>query len=103
MSPDKQVYLLDDLQSLLQKQIELARQNNISNVEALSKQAGCLVEKIAQTRSCELAELKNRQKCLVKLYKKLLLIIAAKKEHIGRQLRQISNGRKTLEAYSHNG
>ena len=95
MSPDKQVYLLDDLQSLLQKQIELARQNN--------KQAGCLVEKIAQTRSCELAELKNRHKCLVKLYKKLLLIIAAKKEHIGRQLRQISNGRKTLEAYSHNG
>jgi len=43
MSTEKQTHLLDDLQDLLEKQIELAQQGNISGVEVLSKQANSLV------------------------------------------------------------
>ena len=103
MKADKQMRLLDNLQNLLEKQIEVARKSNLRRVEELAEQADSIVEKIAKTRMFDQPELESRCKHIVKLYKKVQLILAAGKDSVGSQLRQVSNVRKTLHAYRNNG
>ena len=102
MSTDKQIHLLDDLQSLLEKQMELARQGNISGVEVLGKQANSLVGKIAQTRILELREFKNRREQLQKLYDSLLLAITAHRAEAAGELSRVRRGKRTIETYRSN-
>jgi len=99
---DKQVHLLNDLQILLEKQIGLARQGDISSVEVLSKQASSLVGKIAQTGVLELAEFKNRREQLQKLYDSLCLALAAQKTETAEKLSRVRKGKKTIETYRSN-
>ncbi|MHC4595368.1 MAG: hypothetical protein ACYS19_10540 [Planctomycetota bacterium] len=89
MSTDKQIHVLDELQSLLEEQIKLARQGNPASkrIEFLSKQADCLVGKIAQSGILESAEFKNRREHLKKLYD---------------TLHQIRTGKKTIGTYRSN-
>jgi hypothetical protein len=100
--PDKQINLLDDLQNLLERQIKSASQNNISEVEALSKQADCLIEKISQTRILEQAEFKERRRQLQKLYDRLHLAIATQQAETTEHLSWVRRGKKTIEAYRKN-
>ncbi|MHC4601720.1 MAG: hypothetical protein ACYS6W_00160 [Planctomycetota bacterium] len=102
MSTDKQTHLLDDLQSLLEKQMELVQQGNISGVEVLSKQAHSLVGEIAQTGILELRGFKKRRERLQKLYESLLLAITAQRAEAARELSQVRKGKKTVEAYRSN-
>ena len=102
MSTDKQIHLLDDLQSLLEKQIELAQQGNISGVEILSKQASSLVVEIAQTGILELREFKKRRERLQKLYDSLLLAITAQGAETTEELSRVRKGKKTIETYRNN-
>ena len=102
MSIDEQINLLDELQSLLEKQIELAKQGNISNVEVLSKQASSIVERIVQAGILGLAEFKNRRKRLQKLYQDLCLAVTAQRAGISEKLSRIRKGKKTIETYRKN-
>jgi len=102
MSTDKQTHLLDDLQSLLEKQIKLAQQGNISSVEVLSKQANSLVRKIAQTGILELREFKKRRERLQKLYDSLLLAITAQSAEVAGELSRVRKGRKAVGTYRSN-
>ncbi len=102
MSIDKQIDLLDELQSLLEKQIELARQGNISDVELSSKQAGSLVERIVQAGILGLAEFENRREQLQKLYKDLCLTVTAQRTDVFKDLSRVRKGRKTIETYHKN-
>jgi hypothetical protein len=99
---DEQMRLLDNLQSLLEKQIEMARRGNFRRVEVLAEQADSIVEKIVKIKPFEQPEFDARRKHLTKLYEKLQLILAAGKDSVGRQLRQVGNVRKTLHAYRNN-
>jgi hypothetical protein len=96
---DKRIYLLDELQNLLEKQLEMVQQDNIRNVENLSKQTDSLVKKIAQTESVESAEFKNRREQLQKLYKNLCLAITAQKANASEELSRVRKGKKTVTAY----
>ncbi len=98
----KKKLLLDKLQNILQKQIELARQGNIGEVESLVKQAGLLMERISDLRILELPEYKNYQEKLQRLYKELCLALAAQKAEVAGQLNRIRNGKKTIEVYRDN-
>jgi len=98
----EQTDLLDGLKSLLEKQIELAGQGRISDVEVLSRQAHSLVEKIARTGAAERVEFKDRREQLQKLYEKLRLSIAAQKAEVCRKLTQVRHGKKTVQAYRRN-
>ena len=51
MKANERMYLLDNLRSLLDKQIEMARRSDFRRVEALAEQAGAVVEKIVKTRA----------------------------------------------------
>jgi hypothetical protein len=102
MSIDEQICLLSDLQSLLERQIELARQGNISDVEVLSKQANSVVEGIVQTGILGLAEFKNRREQLQKLYRDLCLALTAQRADSSEKLSRVRKGKKTIETYRKN-
>ena len=102
MNTNEQTQLLDDLQSLLERQIELAQQANISDIELLSEQATYLVEKIAQTGVLESAEFENRRERLQKLYHDLRLAITAQRDETDETLSRVRRGKKTVEAYGNN-
>lgn len=103
MSTDEKIHLLDNLQNLLETQIEMARRSNLRRVEALAEQADSVVEKITKAKPFDQPEFDGRCEHLTELYKKLQLILAAGKDSVGRQLRQVSNARKTLKTYRNNG
>ena len=99
MNMDSQAHLLDNLQKLLEKQIQMVRRSNLRRVEALAEQAESVVEKITAAKTSAPDELNSRREHLIKLYKKLELMLAARKDCFRSQLQQIAEGRKTLKAY----
>lgn len=103
MNTDGQARLLDDLQGLLEKQIETARRSDLRRVEALAGQADSIVARIVKTKAFERPEFDGRREHLTRLYKKLELILATGKDAVGKQLRQVGSGRRTLQAYRNSG
>jgi hypothetical protein len=100
--PDGQIHLLDELQSLLEKQIELARQSNINEIEVLSKQASSLVGKIARSGVLESSEFKSRHEQLRKLYQDLCLALTTQQIETAEELSRVRKGKKTIETYRSN-
>jgi hypothetical protein len=99
---DNQTHLLDELQTLLEKQIELARQGDLREVELLSEKSGSLVEKIAQTGILDTADPSfngGRRERLQKLYEDLCLTVEAQKAGISEELSRVRKGKKTVQAY----
>jgi hypothetical protein len=99
---DNREHLLDELRTLLEKQIELARQGNIREVEVLSEQAGSLVEKIAQTGILDPADTvfnEEQREQLRQLYEGLCLTITAQKADVSEKLSQVRKGKKTIQTY----
>jgi len=103
VNTDEHMRLLDNLQSLLERQIEMARRSNFRCVEALAEQTDSIVDKIVKTKRFGQSEFEDQRKHIAKLYKKLQLILTASKDAVGKQLRQLGNIRKTLYAYRNNG
>ena len=101
MSTNKQMKLLDDLQSLLEKQIELAQQGNAagSRLETLNEQTDSLIGQIVLTGTLESTEFKKRQGQLQELYKELCLALTAAKADTAEKISQVRKGRKTVGTY----
>jgi len=99
MTADKHIQLLDSLRSLLEKQIELIQQGNISQVEALGSQANSLVEEIAQSGILQRAEFEDRRKQLQKLFDSLRLALAAQKADTAERLSRLRKGKRLLGVY----
>ncbi len=100
--PDGQIHLRDELQSLLEKQIELARQGNINEIEVLCRQAGSLVGKISRSGILESSEFKSQHEKLRKLYQNLCLALTAQQAETAEELSRVRKGKKTIETYRSN-
>ncbi len=100
--PDEQIHLLDELQNLLEKQIELARKSNINEIEVLSEQAGSLMGKITRSGIFESAEFISRREQLRKLYQNLCLALTAQQAETAGKLSQVRRGKKTIDVYRNN-
>ncbi len=100
--PDEQIHLLDELQNLLEKQIELARQGNINEIEVLSKQASSLVVEIARSEVLESSEFKSQREKLRKLYQDLCLALTAQQAETSEELSRVRKGKKTIATYRGN-
>jgi len=99
---DDQIHLLDELQVLLEKQIELARQGSIRDVGILSERGAWLVGKIVQTGILDATNPAldvGRREQLRKLYEDLCLAIAAQKADVSEKLSRVRKGKKTIHAY----
>ena len=104
MSTDKQIYMLEELQSLLEMQLKLARQGNSAGerIEVLGRQADCLVEKITQAGILERPEFESQRNKLIKSYEDLSLAITAQRADTAEKLSQVRRGRKIVETYRGN-
>ena len=96
---DKQAHLLDELQSLLEKQIEVIHKGDFRTSEALAEQLGSVVDELVRMKAFEKTEFDEHREYLAKLYRELMLKVAVEKDRLSKQLQQISQGRKTLKAY----
>jgi hypothetical protein len=99
---DRGIHLLDELRTLLEKQVDKARQGNIKDVELLGKQVGFLIEKILQTGILDPADPafnKVRRGQLQKLYEDLCLSVAAQRAVVREELSRVRRGKKTIQAY----
>jgi hypothetical protein len=99
VNTEEQTLLLDNLQSLLEKQIEMARRSDFHRVEELVGQAEIIVGKIARMKCFGRAQFDSRCEQLTKLYKKLELMLTVDRDSIADQLQQVGNVRKTLDVY----
>jgi mevalonate kinase len=106
MSTDKKIshssLRLDELKCLLEKQIELARQGNISEIDVLIEQAGSLVGKIVRPEILESAEFQSQREQLQKLYYDLCLALTAQQAETTKELSRVHKGKKTIETYRNN-
>lgn len=100
----QQEHLLDELQNLLSKQLQLARQGDSTNKQfgILMSKASTLVKEIEQTGILDRSEYQYQREKLRKRYENLCLIIAAEKSNVCRDISQIHKGRKILETYHNN-
>jgi hypothetical protein len=101
--PDEPVRLLDELEIVLKKQLELARQGDATGekFDALTSQADRLVEKIAPLGVRDSDELQGRWSRLHGLYGNLCLVVAAEKSDVCEDLARIRRGRKIIGTYRH--
>ena len=104
MSTDKQISMLDELQSLLQQQLELARQGNSGGerIEVLGMQADCLVKEITKSGILERPEFEGRKRKLKKSYEDLCLAVTAKEAETTEKLCHLRRGRNIVETYRSN-
>ena len=99
---DNKIHMLDELRTLLEKQVEKARQGNIKDVELLSKQVGSIIEKVLQKGILDPADPafnKVRREKLQKLYEDLCLAVAAQRAVVSEELSRIRKGKKTIQTY----
>lgn len=96
--------MLDELQSLLEKQLELAHQGNSAGkqIEVLGRQADCLVKEITQAGILERPEFESQKKKLKKSYEDLRLAITAQKADTTEKLCHVRRGRNIVETYRSN-
>jgi hypothetical protein len=94
--------LIDKLHTVLKKQMKMARKGNLMQLEDLTQKADAIVEEIAEASDLEQIKQTNQWKQLEKIYQQLTLILASQKYSIEQQIKQIRNGRKTLQAYKVN-
>ncbi len=104
MSTNKHISMLDELQSLLEKQLELAHQGNSAGkqIEVLGRQADCLVKEITQAGILERPEFESQKKKLKKSYEDLRLAITAQKADTTEKLCHVRRGRNIVETYRSN-
>ena len=103
MIPDERMRLLNELESVLKKQLELAHQGDAASEKfaALTAQANSLMHKITPLGIRDSDELQNSYNRLRKLYKALCLVVAAEKADVCEDLARIRRGRKIVGTYRH--
>ncbi len=102
MSTVRQIHPLDDLQSLLEKQIEMVCRSDFRSSEALTEQANSIVDKLVRTKAFGQTKFNKRRERLTELYKQLILMVTVHKDRVDEQLQRINEGKKTLRAYRGN-
>jgi hypothetical protein len=94
--------MLNELENLLEKQIELARKGSFSSLEDITAQTNQFVEKIVSAQILQSDEFKNRRLHLQKLYEDLHRIATARKADVIEDLNHVHKGRKTIGVYRNN-
>jgi len=97
--PGECIRMLDELERLLNEQTAMVRKRNFDTFEELVEKSGGVVDELGRLGVCETPELKERLERLVKSYRTVVLSATAEKDSLEKQLKQISQGRKTLRTY----
>lgn len=101
---EQKAELLDELQNLLERQIELVHKGDPAGkkINNLSQQTNVLVEKIRQAGILESARFENQKEKIRKLYDCLYMAISAQKDQTRQQMNRVRKGKKTIVKYRSN-
>jgi len=94
--------LLNKLQLLLERQVDLARQGNLAAVSVLAKQVDAVVAQIGRLGVAETKEYEQRRRMIERLYDRLSLVLTTACSDIDNEVKRIRMGRKVLGAYRRN-
>jgi len=99
--PDEQMRLLDQLEGLLKKQLELAHQGDSTSEQfsVLTTEADSLVAKARSLGVVDSGAFRCRCEQLRELYEKLCLVVAAERAEVCEGLGRIRRGRKIIGTY----
>ena len=94
--------LLDDLESLVLKQMDCVKKNDMKGLGEIIEEVDALLNTAAGSGDLENEKSGFRLGNILGLQKKLILTVNANKENMARQLQRISEGKKSLRAYRNN-
>lgn len=100
----ERISLLNELQNLLEKLLQLARQGDSTNehFDAVIAKADSLVGKINQFGPIGSGEIQHRFERLRQLYETLSLVISVQKADVSEELNRIRRGKKIIAVYHKN-
>ena len=101
MTAEEHRSALDQLQHFLETQIESARKSDFRKVEQIARKTAPLINGIAAIPSAENSPFRNQRRRIAELHRQLVLMLAAEQEKVGRQIKRLGAGRKTVSAYKH--
>jgi hypothetical protein len=102
MNDDNGKQLLEELENLLKRQIDLAQRGSLADLLKLAGSCEAMVAEAAKTGLAEKPEYKNAMERLGGLYRRLQLVLSAQQNAAAEQLRAVRKGKKTLSAYRNN-
>jgi hypothetical protein len=98
----EQTNIMDNLEQVLQKQIEMTLKGNFKAVEKLTEDADREIKKILAKKTTEIPDFETKRQRILKMYEELDLMLSAEKEIVKGQQKMADNVRKTLSAYHSN-
>lgn len=90
------------LESLLEKQIQLARRDRYRDVEAFAEKTSSLLKEITENKPADTPDFRQKYNHILQLYKELELILSAEKQSVRQRQQKAGNVRKTMEVYRSN-
>lgn len=91
--------LVDLLQSLLERQMELAQQGKLTAVHALAEQAGEIVERLGGDEVPGSAGLETGKAAVEDSYRRLSLMLAAERDDVHEELNRLRRARRFIRTY----
>ena len=101
INTENQEDLLLQLQTVLEKQVEMLKNSNFRSLEILVERADSIIAEITREQMAQQPQLKENVEYLMQLYKKLELMIEAETTSTKKQLRKVENGKMAVRAYHH--
>ena len=99
MNVDGHRSILEELQGLLEMQIQSARRSDFHKVEQIAQKTAPLIKDVAVASPAENSVFRAQRERIAKLHRQLVLMLAAEKDKVGRQLKRLGAGKKTVGAY----
>jgi hypothetical protein len=94
--------LIDELQRLLVRQLELARGGSFAGLDELCEQADAVVARIAEAGLMDSPALLVRKTLLAGLYRELYTVLAAQRQETVTTLHMVRRGKRMIAAYRRN-
>ena len=99
MTEQEQTRLLDELQGLLERQNDVARQGRLSELEVLCEKTEQVAEQIARAGTLKLPEFAPWRRRLARLYEELRLTLSDQRDEVVKEMNRIRRGRRTIGVY----
>jgi len=99
VNTDKHENPVDELYALLERQVQMLRNNRYREFEELIEKTNAVTAEIAQHPPPPAPQLNARARQIKKLYNELLLMIEVEKDSVEKQLQKIAYGKRTLQVY----
>lgn len=94
--------VVNQLEVLLRRQLELARKGNITEMEILAQKSHELIEQITELKFLAEPQFEERRKELEQLYGDICLALSSQMNDVSQTLSKIYKGKKTVALYRNN-